>query len=158
MTKSMDKSLPSKPLISLPRSKRRRRKMPNLEQIRDSYLAARGLCDKRIVVCAGTGCIANGSMKVYEALKNSIALAGLEVTVALKSDDSKEHKHHDVYMVGSGCQGFCQVGPLVTIEPNGIMYGHVKPEDAEEIVAKSIKKDETIERLLYHDPVTGEAY
>jgi NADH-quinone oxidoreductase subunit F len=97
-------------------------------------------------------------MKVYEALKNSIALAGLEVTVALKSDDSKEHKHHDVYMVGSGCQGFCQVGPLVTIEPNGIMYGHVKPEDAEEIVAKSIKKDETIERLLYHDPVTGEAY
>jgi len=132
--------------------------MPNLEQIRDSYLAARGLCDKRIVVCAGTGCIANGSMKVYEALKNSIALAGLEVTVALKSDDPKEHKHHDVYMVGSGCQGFCQVGPLVTIEPNGIMYGHVKPEDAEEIVAKSIKKDETIERLLYHDPVTGEAY
>ena len=132
--------------------------MPKLEAIRDSYLAARALCDKRIVVCAGTGCIANGSMKVYEALKNSIALAGLEVTVALKSDDHNEHKHHDVYMVGSGCQGFCQVGPLVTIEPNGIMYGHVKPEDADEIVAKSIKKDEVIERLLYHDPVTGEGY
>jgi NADH-quinone oxidoreductase subunit F len=61
-------------------------------------------------------------------------------------------------MIGSGCQGFCQVGPLVTIEPNGIMYGHVKPEDAEEIVAKSVVKDEVIERLLYHDPVSGKGY
>jgi NADH-quinone oxidoreductase subunit F len=132
--------------------------MPKLEQIRDQYNAARALCDKRIVVCAGTGCIAGGALKVFDALKNAIALSGLEVTVALKSDDPKEHKHHDVYMIGSGCQGFCQVGPLVTIEPNGIMYGHVKPEDAEEIVAQSIVRDEVIERLLYHDPVTGAAY
>lgn len=132
--------------------------MPNLEYIREQYNAARALCKKRIVVCAGTGCIANGSLKVFDALKNAIALSGLEVTVALKSDDPKEHKHHDVYMIGSGCQGFCQVGPLVTIEPNGIMYGHVKPEDAEEIVAKSVVKDEVIERLLYHDPVSGKGY
>lgn len=132
--------------------------MPKLEQIRDAYNAARDLCDKRIIVCAGTGCIANGSLKVFEALKNAIALSGMEVTVSLKSEDPKEHKHHDVYMIGSGCQGFCQVGPLVTIEPAGILYGHVKPEDAEEIVAKSIAKDEVIERLLYHDPVNGTAY
>lgn len=130
--------------------------MPKLEEIRDNYNAARALCKKRIVVCAGTGCIANGSMKVFDALKNAIALSGLEVTVSLKGDEN--HKHHDVYMVGSGCQGFCQVGPLVTIEPNGIMYGHVKPEDAEEIVAISIVKDDVVERLLYHDPVTGTAY
>jgi len=132
--------------------------MRKLEEIRDQYQSARALCKKRIVVCAGTGCIANGSMKVFDALKNAIALSGLEVTVSLKSDNPEEHKHHDVYMVGSGCQGFCQVGPLVTIEPNGIMYGHVKPEDAAEIVASSVVKDEVIERLLYHDPETGAAY
>ncbi|MCK9332379.1 MAG: NADH-ubiquinone oxidoreductase-F iron-sulfur binding region domain-containing protein [Candidatus Cloacimonetes bacterium] len=132
--------------------------MPKLEEIRDAYNEARALCDKRIIVCAGTGCIANGSLKVFEALKNAIALSGLEVTVSLKSHDPKEHKHHDVYMIGSGCQGFCQVGPLVTIEPAGIMYGHVKPEDAAEIVAKSIVNHEVIERLLYHDPVSGTAY
>ncbi len=132
--------------------------MPKLEQIRDAYNIARDLCDTRIIVCAGTGCIANGALKVFEALKNAIALSGLEVTVSLKSEDPKEHKHHDVYMIGSGCQGFCQVGPLVTIEPAGILYGHVKPEDAEEIVAKSILNNEVIERLLYHDPVTGTAY
>lgn len=132
--------------------------MPKLEQIRDAYNEARARCKKRIVVCAGTGCIANGSLKVFESLKNSIALRGLDITVSLKSDDHTDHKDHDVYMVGSGCQGFCQVGPLVTIEPAGIMYGHVKPEDTEEIVEKSILRDELIERLLYHDPVSGKAY
>ncbi|MDD4310007.1 MAG: NADH-quinone oxidoreductase subunit NuoF [Candidatus Cloacimonetes bacterium] len=132
--------------------------MPNLEQIRDSYNAARARCNKRIVVCAGTGCIANGSLKVFECLKNTIALKGLEIVVSLKSDNHEEHKDHDVYMVGSGCQGFCQVGPLVTIEPNGVLYGHVKPEDVEEIVEKTILKNEVIERLLYHDPATGTTY
>lgn len=132
--------------------------MHKLEDIRDRYNAARNLCEKRIVVCAGTGCIANGSIKVFDALKNAIALSGLDVTVSLKSEDSAQHKHHDVYMIGSGCQGFCQVGPLVTIEPSGIMYGHVKPEDATEIVAKSVLKDEVVQRLLYHDPLSGAAY
>ena len=132
--------------------------MPNLEKIRDAYNDARQRCKKRVVVCAGTGCIANGSLKVFESLKNSIALRGLDITVSLKSDDPGTHKDHDVYMIGSGCQGFCQVGPLVTIEPSGILYGHVKPEDADQIVEKSIIKDETIERLLYHDPVTGVPY
>ena len=132
--------------------------MPNLELIREQYNSARALCTKRIVVCAGTGCIANGSLKVFDALKNAVALSGLEITVSLKSDKPEEHKHHDVYMVGSGCQGFCQVGPLVTIEPNGIMYGHVKPEDAEDIVALSVVKDEVIERLLYHNPEDGTPY
>ena len=132
--------------------------MPNLDKIRDAYNAARQRCKKRVVVCAGTGCIANGSLKVFESLKNASALRGLDITVSLKSDDHTSHKDHDVYMIGSGCQGFCQVGPLVTIEPAGILYGHVKPEDAEEIVEKSIIRDELIERLLYHDPVSGTAY
>ena len=83
--------------------------MHSLEQIRDQYNSARALCKKRIVVCAGTGCIANGSLKVYDALKNAIALSGLEVIVSLKCEDSNENKPHDVYMIGSGCQGFCQV-------------------------------------------------
>ncbi|MDZ4121943.1 MAG: (2Fe-2S) ferredoxin domain-containing protein, partial [Candidatus Cloacimonadaceae bacterium] len=126
--------------------------MPNLEMIRDAYDSARQRCKKRVVVCAGTGCIAGGSLKVFESLKNAVALRGLDITVSLKSDDNSDPKDHDVYMIGSGCQGFCQVGPLVTIEPAGIMYGHVKPEDAEEIVEKSIIKDDLITRLLYHDP------
>lgn len=132
--------------------------MPNLEKIKSAYEAARNACAKRIVICAGTGCIANGSLKVFDALRNAIALRGLDITVSLKSDCDGSPKAHDVYMVGSGCQGFCQVGPLVSIEPADILYGHVKPEDADEIVERSIIGNETIERLLYHDPVSGEAY
>lgn len=128
--------------------------MFNLEQIRAQYNASRALCQKRIVVCAGTGCIANGAMKVYEMLKNTAAMKGLDVCIELKHED---HKHHDIYLSGSGCQGFCQVGPLVTIEPDGILYTHVKPEDAEDIITKTILNHEVIERLLYHQPADGKA-
>ncbi|HHV37074.1 MAG TPA: 4Fe-4S binding protein [Candidatus Cloacimonetes bacterium] len=132
--------------------------MPKLEQIRDMYNAASLRCDKRIIVCAGTGCIANGSLEVFDELKREILKRDLEVTVSLKSHGPEDNKRYDVYMIGSGCQGFCQVGPLVTIEPSGILYGHVKPEDASEIVEKSIVGDELVERLLYHDPVTDTTY
>ena len=55
----------------------------------------------------------------------------------------------------SGCQGFCQIGPLVTILPEGIFYTKVKPEDVEEIVETTLKKGEAVERLLYTEPETG---
>lgn len=126
--------------------------MFSLEQIKDKYENLRSLCKKRIIVCSGTGCIANGALKVYEMLKNTAAMKGLDVCIELKHED---HKQHDVYLSGSGCQGFCQVGPLVTIEPDDILYTHVKPEDAEEIISKTIINNELITRLLYHLPSDG---
>ncbi len=129
--------------------------MYSLEQIRTKYNDSRALCDHRIIVCAGTGCIANGSMKLYEMLKNTAVMKGLDICIELKSE---EHHHHDLYLSGSGCQGFCQVGPLVTIEPAGIMYTHVKPEDAEQIISKTIIQGEIIERLLYRQPGTDSVY
>ncbi len=50
----------------------------------------------------------------------------------------------------SGCHGFCEMGPLVHIEPMGVMYIHVKPEDCHEIVEKTLLGGEIIERLTYH--------
>ncbi len=126
--------------------------MFNLEQIKEQYNASRALCEKRIIVCAGTGCIANGAMKVYDMLKNTAVMKGLDLCIELRQE---EHKHHDVYLSGSGCQGFCQVGPLVTIEPDGILYTHVKPADAEDIITKTIINNEVITRLLYHQPSDG---
>jgi NADH-quinone oxidoreductase subunit F len=123
--------------------------MPNLETLKNNYLDSRAKVKKRIIVCAGTGCIANGALKVFAALKNSIAMKGLDVCVELKSEADEAS---DVYLSGSGCQGFCQVGPLVTIEPEEILYNHVKPEHADEIVDKSIINNEVITRLLYKNP------
>jgi NADH-quinone oxidoreductase subunit F len=56
----------------------------------------------------------------------------------------------------TGCPGFCEQGPLVMIHPQGILYTHVKPKDAAEIVSKTIQKNEIVERLLFQDPHSGE--
>ncbi|HPS40269.1 MAG TPA: NADH-ubiquinone oxidoreductase-F iron-sulfur binding region domain-containing protein [Candidatus Cloacimonadota bacterium] len=126
--------------------------MPSLEQIRASYLAARENCGRRIIVCAGTGCIAGGSLKLFAALKNSLAMHGVDVVLELKAEDQEQH---DVLISGSGCQGFCQLGPLVTIQPDGVLYAHVKESDATEIVTETIMKGRIIDRLLYVNPVDG---
>ncbi|HOH47763.1 MAG TPA: NADH-ubiquinone oxidoreductase-F iron-sulfur binding region domain-containing protein [Candidatus Syntrophosphaera sp.] len=126
--------------------------MLNLDQIKKDYQEALAHYKKRIVVCAGTGCIANGSLKIYSALKNSLAMHSLDVSIELKAHDDHDH---DVLISGSGCQGFCQVGPLVTVEPDGILYAHVKPEDADEIVGQTIVQGKLIDRLLYVNPADG---
>lgn len=122
--------------------------MLSLEKIKKEYQDAAVHFKKRIIVCAGTGCIANGSMKVFDALKNVAAMHSLDISLELKACEDKEHS---VLLTGSGCQGFCQVGPLVTIEPEGVLYTHVKPEDAEDIISQTIINGELIERLLYLD-------
>lgn len=126
--------------------------MLNLDQIKKDYQEALAHYKKRIVVCAGTGCIANGSLQIYSALKDSLAMQSLDVSIELKAHDDHDH---DVLISGSGCQGFCQVGPLVTVEPDGILYAHVKPEDADEIVGQTIVQGKLIDRLLYVNPADG---
>ena len=99
----------------------------------------------QILVCAGTGCVASGSMKVYDYLKTAIEAKGLKVSVELKDEAGKKGLH----LKKSGCHGFCEIGPLVAIEPAGILYTHVQVEDCDEIIEKSILSNEVIDRLLY---------
>ena len=99
----------------------------------------------QILVCAGTGCVASGSMKVYDYLKTAIEAKGLKVSVELKDEAGKKGLH----LKKSGCHGFCEIGPLVAIEPAGILYTHVKVEDCDEIIEKSILSNEVVDRLLY---------
>jgi NADH-quinone oxidoreductase subunit F len=116
------------------------------------WLAAREKIARRVVVCAGTGCIANGSLKVHAELARAATGQGLKVSVALDAHDCSPK---DVLATKSGCQGFCQVGPLVAIEPDGILYVKVRESDVAEIVEKTLIRGEVVERLLYRDPVTG---
>ena len=106
--------------------------MIDLDKRKREYLEKTGKIDTRIIVCAGTGCVANGSRKVHDRLAECLRDRGLDVALSF------EEEHADVLMSRSGCQGFCQIGPLVTILPEGILYTHVKPEDAEEIVSSTI--------------------
>ena len=99
-----------------------------------------------VLICAGTGCIAGGSLKVYETMRQECERRGLSVYVGL-TEHSGEEKSLHVKM--SGCHGFCEMGPLVHIEPLGVMYIHVKPEDCCEIVERTVLRGEIIERLTY---------
>ena len=106
-----------------------------------------------VLICAGTGCIAGGAMKIYENLKAECEARGLPVYVGLKHDSEAEKS---VHVKMSGCHGFCEMGPLVHIEPMGILYIHVKPEDCHEILEKTVLGGEIIDRLVYH--LDGVAY
>jgi NADH:ubiquinone oxidoreductase subunit F (NADH-binding)/(2Fe-2S) ferredoxin len=99
----------------------------------------------RFLVCAGTGCIAGGSMEVYEELNRLVTEKGIDVDVELLF----EGQDSDAGVGKSGCHGFCQMGPLVRVEPKGTFYTKVKAKDVEEIVTATIDEDSVVERLLY---------
>ncbi len=107
---------------------------------------------RQIIVCAGTGCIASGSMKVYDRFKAACEERGIKATVKLE----EEAGHDGLHLKKSGCHGFCEIGPLVSIEPLGVLYTHVHPEDCDEIIEKTVLGGQIIDRLLYH--FEGQSY
>ena len=119
---------------------------------RDDLTALREVCrkafdaeKKKILVCGGTGCVAGGSLNIFDRLRSLLEAKGISADVEL-ADESHEGS---VGMKKSGCHGFCEMGPLVRIEPQGWLYTKVKIDDCEEIVEKTILGGEMIERLVY---------
>jgi NADH-quinone oxidoreductase subunit F len=75
---------------------------------------------------------------------------------AVKKEVKKQKLGRKVLVRVTGCQGFCEQGPIMVLEPGNIFYCHLKPEDASDVVTKTLLKGEVIERLLYTDPVTSQ--
>ena len=119
------------------------------------YKAKLDSVKKRIIICAGTGCVANGSLAVKDAILEELERHGLNVNLDLEKEEVRKDSH---YVSKSGCQGFCQMGPLLRIEPDGILYTKVKASDAAEIVNETIIGGNVIERLLYQSPIDGKHY
>jgi len=92
-----------------------------------------------IFVCRGTGCVSSGGDIVYNALLSELQKQGVT----------------DTGVDFTGCHGFCEQGPNVVVEPDGIFYTHVEEEDAAEIVSSHIRGGKLVERLFYRDPITG---
>ena len=100
----------------------------------------------RILVCSGTGCIATGSEKIYNRfLKLANTTPGVSVTFAPHDED----KH--IGLKKTGCQGFCELGPLVRITKNDetVQYVKVQLDDCQELFERAVLGDEVVERLLY---------
>ena len=119
---------------------------------RDDLTALREVCrkafdaeKKKILVCGGTGCVAGGSLNIFDRLRSLLEAKGISADVEL----ADEPHEGSVGMKKSGCHGFCEMGPLVRIEPQGWLYTKVKIDDCEEIVEKTILGGEMIERLVY---------
>ena len=131
----------------------------DLIELREVCQKALSLETRKILVCGGTGCVAGGSLDIYARLKALMEERNIPVEVELA-----EEPHGDVAaeaggVVGikrSGCHGFCEMGPLVRVEPQGWLYTRVKLDDCEEIVEKTIMRGECVERLAYTQ--NGEIY
>jgi NADH-quinone oxidoreductase subunit F len=106
--------------------------------------------ERRVIVCAGTGCMANGADGVFKAFVEQIKTTGIKAIAEFKPEDHG----HELRMNKSGCQGFCQMGPLVTILPEGILYNKVKAADVPEIISETLLGHKVVDRLLYVDPTT----
>ncbi len=92
-----------------------------------------------LLICGGTGCHATGSIKVIDITREEVKAKGLEDSVKV---------------VETGCNGFCALGPIVVVHPEGVFYEKVKPEDVPELIESHLIKKTHLERLFYKDPVS----
>ena len=132
-----------------------RERLNNLEEfkaLQEKCMAARTAEKRKVLVCCGTGCTAGGNLKVFEELKNQMALHGEAFEVALNITSCEPVTG----LKKSGCHGFCEMGPLVRIEPEGWLYCKCTPDDVKEIVEETLIGGRFIERLGYHQ--NGELY
>lgn len=116
-----------------------------LTKTREKTLASRSAVTRRVLICAGTGCVANGSLQVVERFKQLLGEDAVSIAPHA-GDTSVDH---------TGCHGFCERGPLVKIDGMDILYTRVRPEDVSEIVEMTLTHGQVIDRLLYSHPQTG---
>ena len=103
----------------------------------------KGLDGKRaVMICGGTGCLANDSDEILKEFEKEIKERGLE---------SKVTVNH------VGCFGFCSQGPFVKIFPEDTLYHKVKVSDVKQIIEDDLIGGKVCTNLLYVDPVTKEA-
>jgi len=93
-----------------------------------------------LMVCTGTGCVSAGGFAIRDKFQEVLAGKGLE---------------QEYLVVGTGCNGFCAMGPICVIQPEGTFYQKIKPEDVEELVQSHLVEGNPLERLLHKDPVSG---
>ena len=90
-----------------------------------------------LMVCGGTACVSNHSFEIKEALEKEIKKQGLE---------------NEVLVVTTGCNGFCEAGPLLVVKPDNIFYNKLSLEDIPCLVEEHLLKGRPVKRLMYTPP------
>src|SRR3972149_6469612 len=94
---------------------------------------------RTVFICRGTGCTSSKSDQIQALLEKEVSQLGLDTQIKF-----------------TGCHGFCQRGPIVIVEPEGVLYTKVKVDDAPEIAHTHLHNNQLVERLLYLDPISEE--
>jgi len=97
----------------------------------DSYKAS-------LHVCTGTACVANHSFSLIETLKKELKKRNLE---------------KEILIVPTGCNGFCEQGPIMVVQPDGIFYQKLKEKDIVDIIEQHLINGKPVERLFYKHPI-----
>jgi NADH:ubiquinone oxidoreductase subunit F (NADH-binding)/(2Fe-2S) ferredoxin/ferredoxin len=90
-----------------------------------------------IMLCAGTGCVSNGSLKIKEILERE-----------LKKHDLQD----EVVVVMTGCNGFCAQGPVAVVKPDNIFYQFLKEDDIAYLVEEHFLKGRPVKKFMYTPP------
>lgn len=115
--------------------------LTRLDKIRTEILESRKVQKRCITVCGGTGCHAYGCLRVAEGFRDEIKSQNLKDLIDVRT---------------TGCHGFCERGPIVVIQPEGIFYQRVRLDDINEIISETVINKKIVNRLLYADPRTEE--
>ncbi|MCJ7612329.1 MAG: NADH-quinone oxidoreductase subunit NuoF, partial [Candidatus Aminicenantes bacterium] len=94
-----------------------------------------------LLVCAGTACVSCGSFKIKDALEGEI---------------KKRNLQDEVLIIGTGCNGFCERGPIVLVQPDGVFYQLLKVEDIPFLVEEHLLKGRPVKKLMYVPPAEKE--
>jgi len=94
-----------------------------------------------LLVCAGTACVSCGSFKIKDALEGEV---------------KKRNLQDEVLVIGTGCNGFCERGPIVLVQPDGVFYQLLKVEDIPFLVEEHLLKGRPVKKLMYVPPAEKE--
>ncbi|MDP3260625.1 MAG: NADH-ubiquinone oxidoreductase-F iron-sulfur binding region domain-containing protein [Thermodesulfovibrionales bacterium] len=93
----------------------------------------------RVRLCSGTACTATGTPKVLSAMEEEAGKRGINLDI-----------------VKTGCQGLCQKGPVMKVEPQGLFYQKLKPEHAKAIISYTVLGNIPYRQSLYRDNILSE--
>jgi NADH-quinone oxidoreductase subunit F/NAD(P)H dehydrogenase (quinone)/NADP-reducing hydrogenase subunit HndC len=93
------------------------------------------------MLCGGTGCHSTGTAEFRQALQEELEQRGLA---------------QEVKIIETGCNGFCAVGPVMLVQPDGIFYQKLKTKDVQHLVEEHFLKGRPVKKLFYVEPASRE--
>lgn len=113
----------------------------DLNTVKEQVEATASKYRYNLLICLGAGCISSGSEQVRDVLVEELKKRGML---------------EEVRVVETGCIGCCGSGPVVVVQPDGVLYQNLRPKGVHEIVEEHLLKGRFVERLMYKSPTTGE--